>query len=489
MEKINNLKSAQQLISQEKYADAYDKCAGIIHEDIMTEVEYIKLSKELWKKLRYGDAEVTLEASIHKFPWSTQSKDLYDKIRADRVSLFSFKNEKLSDIAFHLDSTSKGFFKKEIIHNIEIRGWVAFTQKNCSLLVDQEGSDTTKYSISIPRKDVVLHFSKKGLPEPIERCGFSFTADLSKPLTISLQTLQGTIPFVRIKKEKVLQVLEGRSGWLFLDNDTNRAADIFTGKIPATKKIVDSWSNFSTQVKKELDTRNIKSCFVISPSKEDVFPEYHPLKAASLSLIDIISSAIFINGSTVSCPVRKLRQQPESYYKTDTHWSYLGAWICTLDILELLKIPKPNTSVSFLDAEAFGDLGSKMVPPQKSIQKLWDPKNNVAELIFNNKIRGTGNVKIYENAKHSVDESVLIFGGSSSSHLAVIMSNIFSRTVAVNSPSTMPIFEIIDKEMPNIVIIQTNARYLVNSPKIVNKIDESPFGKNPSWSSPKHWLS
>lgn len=489
LENVSKVNTAKYLIEQEKYSAAYDAYPDLVHEKIMDELGYIKMAKQLWSEFRYTDAEVTLEAFIHKLPSSSKAKDLYDRIRADRATLFSLKKEKLSKINFHLDSISEKFLKRENICALEVRGWVALTQKNCDLLIDQEGSSTIRRNISIPRKDVVLHFKKKGLPEPLEICGFSFTADLSKPLTISLCTSHGAIPFVKISKEKVLQVLEGRNGWLFLDNDTNGAADIFTGKIPATKKIAKAWADFSVNITSELDARNIQSCIVISPSKEDVFPEYHPMKPASVSLVDTVASSIFISGSIISCPIRKLRQEPDSYYKTDTHWSHLGAWICTLDILELLNLPKPNITPSFLDIEMIGDLGSKIKPPRKSVHKHWDTKNNSSIRKFDNKVLGSGHVQIYENKNPFIDKSTLIFGGSSSSQLAMIMSNIFARTIKINTPTMMPIFEIVDKEIPDVVITQTNARYLVNTPKVIGKIDDSNLGRRFFENLPEEWIA
>ena len=73
-----------------------------------------------------------------------------------------------------------------------------------------------------------------------------------------------------------------------------------------------------------LDETGVSNCAVIAPAKEDVFPEFHPLPPAHVSLLDVVVTAIFTAGVPISSPVRRLRKDPSSYYRTDTHWSDLG---------------------------------------------------------------------------------------------------------------------------------------------------------------------
>ncbi|WP_294929325.1 hypothetical protein, partial [uncultured Paracoccus sp.] len=234
---------------------------------------------------------------------------------------------------------------------------------------------------------------------------------------------------------------------------------------------------------------SLKYCLVIAPSKEDVLPDFHPLKAASVSIVDAIYSSIFTAGVPVSCPIRRLRQEADSYYPTDTHWSDLGAYICVRDILETLKIDLPDDfELQFEDMEVAGDLGSKLTPARRSRRKVLARQERSAKLTFDNRVLGSSGIQIYENDKPVIDDTVLIFGGSSSDQLSRVMAEIFRKIMRVNSPLTMPIIEVVDTVAPGIVLMQTNARYLKSCPKLAKTIADSALSKLDHTGFPQGWL-
>ncbi len=471
--------------------DAYDAQPDIIHGHALDGPSYLVLARALWARSRHNEAEQTLEAAMKKFTAFGDAQDLYDLIRGDRSSLFQSKQTPLSHLRFYLDSLKSGMVMREAqLKNAEIRGWVEVSEQRSELLVQENDRPIRIEQLTRNRPDVITHLAARGASDRVLRCGFSFNADFSDRLRISLRSPSTTTPIVEVTKSRVMQVVEGRDGWLFLDNDTNKSVDIFTGRLPASPKDATNWGKFTSRVKARLDQIGIANCVVIAPSKEDVFPELHPRTPAHISILDVVVSAIFSAGVPISSPVRRLRQAPASYYPTDTHWSDLGAWICVRDILATLGMTLPESfQPAFSDVEAAGDLGAKTNPIRRSIRKQWAPEVSHAELVFDNRISGSGSIWVYKNPTPVIDRKVLVFGGSSSAHLTKIMADIFRETIRINCPATMPIMEVVQLCKPDIVLIQTNARYLRSCPRIAETITDTVLSKLNRSQMPPEWFA
>lgn len=482
---------ADNAATTDEIIEAYNIQPNIIYGDSLERSSYLILARSLWNKANHIEAEHILETAMKKFTNFGDALDLYDLIRGDRSSLFQSKHTPLSGLRFHLDSLKKGTVThKEQLKNSEIRGWVEVSEQGSELLVQEGDGPVRIEQLTRDRPDVISHLAARGTPNRILRCGFLFHADFSDRLRISLRSPSSTTPVVEVTKQRVLQVIEGRNGWLFLDNDTNKSVDIFTGRLPARPSDANRWEKFTRSAQARLNEVGIANCVVIAPSKEDVFPELHPRTSAPISLLDVVVSAIFTAGVPISSPVRRLRQAPDSYYQTDTHWSDLGAWICVQDILDILGLPLPEDfQPSFKDIEVIGDLGSKTYPVRRSIRKSWLPKKTPSERVFNNGISGSGSIWAFKSAAPIIDKKILIFGGSSSSHLSIIMADIFRETIRINCPTTMPIMEVVQLCKPDIVLTQSNARYLRSCPKLTETIKDLALSKLDRSQMPPEWLT
>ncbi len=130
-------------------------------------------------------------------------------------------------------------------------------------------------------------------------------------------------------------VLRGREGWLFLKRDCNidtmndhlgltrfSRAQLKTRQVPALEERRD-W----------LAAQGIKYLYVIAPNKETIYPEYLPgwLKPSAATKVDQFVNHMRLH-STVPVldlrPVlREARQRTPIFYKTDSHWNLLGAFV------------------------------------------------------------------------------------------------------------------------------------------------------------------
>lgn len=486
---MTNLHIAKELLSSGNLLESYTAYPGIIHKDFLSKDMYLRLATALWKMHRHQEAELVLEAANEKFTKFVASAELYDSIRADRSIKYDFAQTPLSDRRFHLESLRGVSLKKDQLTIVPLGGWIQVSEPDSELLIQEDNRPERVEKLSISRQDVVRYLGRYDINNQIEYCGFLFNLDLTGRVRISLRSPTKTEPVVDLAPRRILQVLEGRDGWLFLDNDTNRSSDLFTGRWPVDASDVENWLAFARKAQSALDALGIASCLAICPAKEDVFPEFHPLVPARISLLDTIISALFTAGVRVSCPIRRYRQEPASYYRTDTHWSDLGAWICVQDILELLDIALPaNFSLKFTDIEVPGDLGSKLSPATKSIRKILESKSRNIQTIFKNNSNRSSHISIYRNPDFVVDKKIMIFGASSSAQMTTVFSEIFRQTTRIISQFRMPIIEVIERAKPDIVILQINARFMKTRPRLSKTIADSSLSKLDPANLPPDWI-
>lgn len=67
------------------------------------------------------------------------------------------------------------------------------------------------------------------------------------------------------------------------------------------------------------------------------------------------------------------------------------------------------------------------------------------------------------------------------------MADIFRNTTWINCPTSMPIKEVVEIARPDIVLMQTNARYLKSCPKLAKTIADSALSKLDHTGFPQGW--
>ncbi|MCA0998641.1 alginate O-acetyltransferase AlgX-related protein [Alloyangia pacifica] len=459
------------------------------------------LANLLWENARYSEAERLLAAACETHRDFAEARSLYDRIRADRAALFKLDATPCSTRRIHLDTPDLGPFKKPALANLRIKGWVRRTEAEACLVVEEADKPSRTIPLNVNRPDVVAHHKKQGLEDQQVACGFSFAADVTHGVKIALRAGGRDEPLLEIAPVQLQQVLAGKDNWLFLCGDFNKSEDLFTGRNPVTKRDATDWARFAKEATKAVDKAGAKFCMVIAPSKEDVFPELHPFVPASVSLLETVKSAMIFAGEQASaqsggrsgggvvCPISRLRETRANYIKTDTHWSDRGAWVCVQDILERFDLDfMEGFSPKFRNLEVVGDLGSKMHPPHRSVKKDWVRQGQHVSMVFDNGVNGSGHIQIFENGAPLRPEKILLFGGSSGEALSKVMSDIFAKVVRINSPSTMPIMDVVRAERPDIVICQTNARFLKRPAKVVDSTFNSALVKLTEDQVPDDWV-
>ena len=342
-----------------------------------------------------------------------------------------------------------------------LHGWVRVGKGvRCSLLVKDGQGHTDCHDLNVDRLDVQRHLQRKNTSAVASQCGFDYVVDISRGVSIGF-AVNGTQEWVaRLEPSGILDVLEGKDGWLFLDNDGNKSVSQFTGELSLSEEMAAGWQAYARALKHSRQAGNL--VFFVANAKERVVPEFHPRKQSAVSVADAVES-IFSSESVDFLNIQDtLANAAGSYYKTDTHWSDYGGYLAYLSVMDKYGFRDVVRDIEFDEVEVVGDLGSKLSPQRRSYKKVHRFDGPKATCVFNNGISGTGSINVYANKDATYDKTVVLFGGSSlaGGSFARYFTYSFSRVVAINLPGSL-VREIVDAESPDLVVLQTNERYLL----------------------------
>ncbi|WP_110715554.1 alginate O-acetyltransferase AlgX-related protein [Salinicola acroporae] len=304
---------------------------------------------------------------------------------------------------------------------------------------------------------------------------FEHSLDVAAGVTLGVRSGSDELqPCARLSVTPVMEVVEGREGWLFLANDTNASVDQFTGRKRLSDEERSQWRFFAAGLGPLQRQRSL--LFLIANSKEMVRPEYYPYARADVTITEQVSTLLEEGGIEYCNPVTAMQAEADSYYPTDTHWSGRGAYIAFAACMRHFGFDDDfESQYVFEKRDVVGDLGSKSEPPAKSSSTVavFREKSGVF-CRFSNYLPGTGNITIFENTHPVHARTLVIFGGSSAGAggFATLFANVFRRVVVVNLPGSY-VHEIVDREAADHVILQTNERYLATPGRIVKTLAEA----------------
>jgi len=127
-------------------------------------------------------------------------------------------------------------------------------------------------------------------------------------------------------------VMIGKNGWLYYTGEG--ALDDHLGVTRFTDEQLLDWKEYLERRQAWLAKRNIRYVFVFAPDKQTVYPEYLPDRAAKFRDGTAMDQLMAYLRQNCSVPVLDLRpalveakRMGQLYWKTDTHWMYLGEYV------------------------------------------------------------------------------------------------------------------------------------------------------------------
>jgi hypothetical protein len=166
----------------------------------------------------------------------------------------------------------------------------------------------------------------------------------------------------------------GRDGWLFYL--VRRGSQGVRPELDFSPEELERWATALEGRQRALAARGAEFLVVFAPNKESIYPDLLPPElpaARPRSRLDVLLARLQAGGVVRVLDLRPVLREARSagspfrgyplYYRTDSHWNDLGAWVASRQVLSALKRSFPGVDVPSesdlrisLETTAGGDL-------------------------------------------------------------------------------------------------------------------------------------
>lgn len=383
-------------------------------------------------------------------------------------------------LQWNLDYPSASHGEKFEAGGLVVQGWVLFSEpltERPLVVVRWNNAFELSHGLTRNRPDVIqAHLNEPAEQHPQLTCGFRFTVPVHQRFELLLRLggqewLLGEVevPQVPARTSQALKVIEGREGWLFLDNDTNYSVDQHCGHLMLTHAGLTQWQAYLKGLADIARAGNITARMLVAPAKEAVLgPKYHPLEAGKLGPVDQVLA--LPEAELVVYPVPELVAMGDaSFYQTDTHWTHQGAALAAGLLAKRLGLDAAEVDALLLsdrykERAHKGDLGSKLQPPRSAPAFFLASFNYRSWVVYDNGLPNFGRVLVTHYPQALRDATCLVFGSSSSYSMFNYLCRFFRRLVFVHSAGNLD-KALISRIAPDYLVAQTNARFVVRPPE------------------------
>ncbi|WP_020654758.1 alginate O-acetyltransferase AlgX-related protein [Massilia niastensis] len=314
------------------------------------------------------------------------------------------------------------------------------------------------------------------------RCGFmAYLKEIPQSFTLGVRQGDETVwlcevqltesePVVNTEnKQAETQVIRGTGGWLFLDNDTNRSVDQYTGRLLLEAEGLGHWQTYLDACVSLAAGVAARHALLIAASKEQVLSEHYPHVKGALTVHEQVLGLSRPEHKVLDTValLRARADRTECFIKTDTHWTERGAMHAALGLITLLGLDADIARRCWSDdvyytSQFAGDLGIKLVPPVSEPTEFLQAPPAAREAVFDNHLPNIGRVLVFDCAGAQWG-SLLLFGASSSYPMLKYLRRLFRRIVFVHSAGNVDV-DIVRHERPDFLIMQTTARFMIEAP-------------------------
>lgn len=366
-----------------------------------------------------------------------------------------------------------------------VQGWILLSRDLAQALprvrvvAEWQPSFELCHPLEVARPDVIEKvLAEPAAGHPLRVCGFRFTVPHRLKhfrLWLELEGKRWPLRDVRVedewrKADRVTKVLEGRSGWLFLDNDTNGSVDQFTGRLRLTPAGVTAWQHYLSGAHDLAQRQRMAWALLVAPSKESVVGgQYHPRRGGQGGPMAQVMA--LPEAATVVYPVAALQALGDAaFIPTDTHWTHRGAMTAAVALAEHLGLDARRCRATlakdrYKSREMGGDLGNKLVPRKTSRVAVLTSFGHARHRTYDNGLPNFGRLLVMEYPDPVAAGTCLLFGSSSSYSMFHFLCRFFRRLVFVHSAGNLDP-TLVASVRPDFLVAQTNARFVVQVPEL-----------------------
>ena len=260
------------------------------------------------------------------------------------------------------------------------------------------------------------------------------------------------------------QVIVGEDDWMFYSskNDGNPIADFEGTNFYSNEQLENIKCNM-LETQNKLKGMGIQFCLIVPPNKENVYSNYMPRKYrhTDITRTDRMITFLQQKGVNAVSPKQKLIKFSKiykTYYKQDTHWNELGAYIGTRSVLNTFSISVPNLEDSMVkeDVKCNNDL-VKIA----SLRGVFLPDYGLTTSRTLNSVEETQleeqTVYHIQNSKAEFDKTILLIGDSFRVAMAPNVGYCFKDVYVIHRDNYKK--ELLDKLAPDYLILEFVERY------------------------------
>lgn len=352
------------------------------------------------------------------------------------------------------------------------QGWVLVGEGARVRPYVKAASQKIYLELDSPRPDVVRRVLGE-LPDghPQLQCGFR--------KAIPLATDKGAFGFeiagrdydvTLFAVEGSLKILEGRDGWLFLDNDTNQSVEQYCGKLLLDRRERRAWRDYLESLYALAEQHQCAHAVLVAPAKEMVMSAYYPYPKGPTTPVEQVEKMARPKHRVVH-PVERMQASQERMFRVcDTHWTHQGALCGLLAVLETLGLDTAGVDALFeqdnyKESPRAGDLGNKVFPRRSAREWILSGATYRKWVQYDNHLPNMGRVLITHKKDALVKAKCLIFGSSSSYTMLDYVARVFTDVVFVHSAGNVDV-DVVAEEGPDFLVAQTNGRFVIRAPVV-----------------------
>ena len=385
------------------------------------------------------------------------------------------------------------FTNEQLKFGIIFSGWVLETESKQVQPALRCGDEFVNLELNVRRPDVIKKILNQDTKEhPKVVCGFKFSIPLPEAcFTFGVLLNNEFFPLLEGQVEGLFKVIHGNDDWLFLDNDSNKSVEQYTGKLLLSWSQRRHWKRYFKDVTNLSKKENVPCCMIIAPSKEMVYPEHYPYSPAKKTPITQLSKLIPDTFEFIY-PVEMLKGlKKRAYRKSDTHWTLHAAREASIIVAN--KLSDSNftaTSIFHRDRYkshiSYGDLGAKTYPRIGAREDMLNTFHYNQLVKFDNQLRNFGRVIIFHRQQPRLNKSLLLFGSSSAYSMFHYLARIFKTVVFIHSAGNVDP-EVVKVVQPDYMCMQSNARFIIKAPTVEKTLES--YIERKRQATPKEMLS
>lgn len=270
----------------------------------------------------------------------------------------------------------------ELYNRRRVAGWVAATQDAPpAVRIRLDGRDLGLARIGARRADVAAHawsFSLEVPPDALARTVMRVEAVLEA----TGAQLHNSPVVTSFAEEDARKVLQGRDGFLFLQNDTNGVLDQIQARRRLTPSELDAWEAFFRDLDALAAARGAEAFYLVAPNKECVFADRLPEGIAvsedrPIRQIEALVRRLDLRATRLVYPLAALAggSAHPAYPRGDSHWSDYGAMLALAELDAARRGAEPGWPAAeefrteYRNADLLSKLGGVCVEPQPVLKR------------------------------------------------------------------------------------------------------------------------